>query len=87
MERQPTVPHWIEVHNCNWLHEAQFLASVLDAAGIQALIPDEYTVGIQPLYTPALGGIRIMVHAEDEARAREVLNSAARNPADSVDRG
>jgi len=67
---------WIEVGNCAWLHEAQFLASVLDSAGIQSLIPDAYTLGVQPLYAPALGGVRILVRADDVARAREVLSSA-----------
>lgn len=30
-----------------WLHEAQFLKSVLDAAGIDALFPNEQTLGVR----------------------------------------
>ncbi len=74
---------WVEVHNCAWLHEAQFVTSVLESAGIDALIPDEYTVGIQPFYATALGGIRIMVRTEDAERAREVLDSAVTAPVDA----
>ena len=76
---------WVEVRNCARLHEAQFLASVLDSAGIESLIPDQYTAGIQPFYVPALGGIRILVHAEDLVRARELLDSAETLPSEGDD--
>ena len=66
---------WVEVTRCNWLHEALFLQSVLDAAGIDATIPDEHTLGVQPLYSNALGGVRLLVRAEDLERASEVLNT------------
>lgn len=68
---------WVEVWSCAWLHEAQFLTSVLESADIQSLIPDQYTLGVQPLYAPALGGVRILVRSADVARAREVLTSIA----------
>lgn len=73
---------WVEVWNCAWLHEAQFLTSVLESAGIPSMIPDQYTLGVQPLYAPALGGVRILVHAEDLERARELLKAAGRSDAD-----
>ena len=74
---------WVEVQNCAWLHEAQFLGSVLDSAGIEWLIPDQYTVGVQPFYAPALGGIRILVHADEVARARELLGSVTTSPSNT----
>jgi hypothetical protein len=67
---------WVEVRSCAWLHEAQFLKSVLAGAGIEAMIPNEHTLGVQPLYAVALGGIRVLVKTEDADRAREVLDSA-----------
>ena len=57
---------------CNWLHQAQFLKSVLDGDGIESFIPDEYTLGVQPFYTSALGGVRLLVRSEDLERAKEV---------------
>jgi hypothetical protein len=66
---------WVEVRSCTWLHEAAFLKSVLDAAGIEATIPNEYTLGVQPLYANLVGGIRVLVRAEDLERAAEVLDS------------
>lgn len=76
---------WVEVRSCHWLHEAQLLKSVLESAAIDALIPDEHTLGIQPLYGPALGGVRILVRADDLQRARELLDTAPTSP-DDLDR-
>ena len=66
---------WVVVRNCNWLHEAQFFKSVLDSAGIDAQIPDEYTLGVQPLYGSALGGVRVLVRKMDLGRAIELLDA------------
>jgi hypothetical protein len=71
---------WVEAASCTWLHEAQFLKSVLDAAGIAAMIPNEHTLGMQPLYANLLGGVRVMVHTDDLARAQAVLQSTAAEP-------
>ena len=66
---------WVEVASCTWLHEAAFLQSVLESAGIESMVPNEHTIGVQPLYAVLLGGIRVLVRAEDRERAEEVLAS------------
>jgi hypothetical protein len=71
---------WVEAASCTWLHEAAVLRSVLDAAGIEALIPNEQTLGVQPLYGNLVGGVRILVQPGDLDRARELLASAAVRP-------
>ena len=76
---------WVEVRNCVWLQEAQVIRSVLDAAGIEAMIPDEYTLGAQPFYGLALGGVRVLVRAGDWSRAVEFLDAPPGNPEDSSD--
>jgi Putative prokaryotic signal transducing protein len=80
---------WVEVRNCNWVHEAQFFRSVLESAGIDALIPDEHTLSVQPMYGAALGGVRLLVHAEDLQQAAELLANASaaadNEPADDSD--
>ncbi len=68
---------WAEAANCNWLHEAIFLKSVLDAAGIEARIPDEHTLAANPALGAALGGVRLLVRTDDLEKARRVLESAA----------
>jgi hypothetical protein len=77
---------WTEAHNASWLHEALFLKSVLEAAGIEAVVPDEHTLGVQPLLVNAIGGVRVLVHAADLERAREVLGSVARTDEPKNDR-
>lgn len=65
---------WIEVGNCAWLHEAEFIRSVLDSAGIESMIPDEQTHGVLPL-APMLGGVRVLVRRSDLDRAKELLTT------------
>jgi hypothetical protein len=67
---------WVEVRNCNWLHEAHFVKSVLESEGIDVLLPDEYLVGINPFYVNAVGGVKVMVRAHELTRAKELLESA-----------
>ena len=67
---------WVQVENCNWLHQAHLVVSVLEADGIETFVPDAYTLGTRPELTAALGGIRVLVRASDLERAREVLASA-----------
>lgn len=73
---------WVEVRNCPWLHEAQFLKSVLNGAGIEAFIPNEQTLGVQPFYANMLGGAQLLVRPDDLERASELLDSAAVQPAE-----
>jgi hypothetical protein len=75
-----TVDEWVEVASCTWPHEAAFLRSVLDAAGIEAIIPNEHTLGVQPLYGQLLGGVRVLVRAHEAARAQELLETDLGRP-------
>ena len=70
----------VEVRSCTWLYQALFLKSVLDAADIEATIPNEQMLGIQPLYGNLLGGVRVCVRGDDLARAIEVLENAVTPP-------
>jgi hypothetical protein len=74
---------WVEVRNCIWLQEALVIRSLLDSAGIEAMIPDEYTLGVHPFYALALGGVRVLVRASDLSRAVGLLDASTSNPYDS----
>ena len=63
----------VPVRHCLWLHEAHFIVSVLDVEGIDAVIPDEYVLGVRPELGYALGGVRVLVRASDLDRANETL--------------
>ena len=45
----------------------------LVSQGIAAEIIDEHTVGVNPLYANAVGGVKIVVRPVDAQRAREIL--------------
>ena len=63
----------VTVRNCNWLHEAEFIKSVLESDGIDAEIPDQYMAGVQPALGAAIGGIRVTVRSSDLERAQQTL--------------
>jgi hypothetical protein len=66
---------FVTVHNGIYLHEAEFIKSVLEADGIEAVIPDAFTVGVDPALSVPLGGIRVQVLKPDAERARATLRA------------
>jgi len=71
---------WVEVRSCAWLYEAQFIKSLLEASGISVLIPDQYTLGVEPFYAAAFRGVRVLVPSTDLERADALLRSGAAGP-------
>ena len=67
---------WVDLR-CTWIDEARWLKSVLDAAGIEALIPDEHTLGLPLAPDMEPGSVRLLVRSEDLERALEALDRAA----------
>lgn len=67
---------WMVIATYSSLPEAEFLKSLLAAEGIDAQVPDEYTVGVDPGLINALGGVRLIVRAKDLSRAEEILAAA-----------
>jgi hypothetical protein len=51
---------------------AAILASRLDAEGIDASLSDAETISMDPLWTPAIGGVKVQVRSSDFERAREI---------------
>ena len=56
--------------------EANIVLSMLVASGIKAHLKDEHTITIDPLLSPALGGMKLMVHFAQVERAWELLEDA-----------
>ena len=56
--------------------EANIVLTMLMASDINAHLKDEHTVTIDPLLSPALGGIKLMVHYSQAERAWELLEDA-----------
>jgi hypothetical protein len=52
---------------------------MLQDAGINCYLKDEYTITIDPLLSPALGGMKLMVHPAQVQRAIELLEQTDQN--------
>jgi hypothetical protein len=66
---------FVTLRTVMWVHEAHFIKSVLDVEGIEVLIPDEHTLGVNPFLSNAIGGARVMVRTQDFARAQAALDA------------
>lgn len=55
------------------LAEADLRAGMLQASGLEPQVRDEYAAGLNWLYIPAMGGVRLEVPAEQQGEAQELL--------------
>ncbi len=58
---------------------ANIVLGMLQEAGINCHLKDEYTITIDPFLSPALGGMKIMVYEEQFQRAKELLEEREEN--------
>lgn len=57
---------------------ANIALGMLQDAGINCHLKDEYTITIDPFLSPALGGMKLMVHPSQVQRAIELLEQTER---------
>lgn len=67
----------ITLTTVSYIHEADLLCMKLEEAGIDYFIADQNLTSLYPLYSGAIGGIKIQVHEDDLNKAREVLSESA----------
>jgi hypothetical protein len=65
----------LTVRHFSSLHEALIARELLASEGIEAFIPDEYSIGANPGVINAFGGVRLQVRSEDVRRATEMLEA------------
>lgn len=53
--------------------QAHVAKAKLESEGVDSYIRDEHTIGVNPLYTAALGGVKLQVEAQDADLARRIL--------------
>lgn len=56
--------------------EANIVLTMLQAANVNCHLKDEHTITIDPLLSPALGGMKLMVHHAQAERAWELMDEA-----------
>lgn len=65
--------NFIQVRSYDNYIYAHIVLAMLQDAGINCYLKDEYTITIDPLLSPALGGIKVMVADTQLDRALELL--------------
>jgi len=58
----------------NYAHEVEILKHRLNMAAINYYFENEATLSVVPMYSLALGGIRLKVHPDDLSTVREILD-------------
>ncbi|OYQ45179.1 hypothetical protein CHU92_02185 [Flavobacterium cyanobacteriorum] len=60
-------------------HEITILKHLLEEAGIRFVFRNETMASVAPMYSFALGGIRLMVHPNDLDTVKQILNNFENN--------
>jgi len=74
MGERDTPIAWVTLTTCRTLADADLVAAQLRAAQIPAFIPDESLVLNVGWNVNTYGYVRVKVHSQDYAAARELLN-------------
>ena len=77
----PNIMTMITIRAFDTPEEAHLVKGQLEAAGIFAVLRNEFTVGVDWGLSNALGGVQVQVSESDVEEAREVLGISA-NPAE-----
>ena len=67
--------HFITAAVFNYPHETTILRHLLDSEGLQYYFENETMADLLPMYSVALGGIRLKVHPNDLDTVKEILAS------------
>jgi putative signal transducing protein len=59
-----------------FLPDAQIAKSILDSAGVDSFLADENLVRMDWLYSNLIGGIKLLVRAEDAEAAKKLLEES-----------
>lgn len=68
------------VQHLNTSIDAHLLQNYLESEGIESFILDEFTVDMNPLFSNAIGGVRLQVREEDVERAKELIDEYNHKP-------
>ena len=64
---------FITIYTCSYPTDAAVIKGRLIAEGIECFLQDELTIGANPLYSNAVGGIKLQVKIEDFEKAKAIL--------------
>lgn len=70
----------ITIQRLNTSIDAHLLQNYLESEGIESFILDEHTVDVNPLFSNAIGGVRLQVREGDAERAVELIEDYNHKP-------
>ena len=68
--------NFIQLRSYDNYVNANMQLSMLKEEGINCYIKDEYTITIDPLLSPAIGGMKLMVDEQQIERAKQILEES-----------
>ena len=68
--------NFVQVNSFDNYINANMQLALLQDEGINCYLKDEYTVTIDPLLSPAIGGMKLMVYEDQSERAKEIIAEA-----------
>ena len=69
---------YVEIRSFDNYIEANIVLNMLQHANINCYLKDEHIITIDPLLSPALGGMKLMVHHAHVERAWDMMEKAER---------
>lgn len=67
---------FVELRSFDNYIEANIVLNMLQAANVNCHLKDEHLITIDPLHSPAIGGIKLMVHPTHVERAWDLMDDA-----------
>jgi uncharacterized protein YbaR (Trm112 family) len=75
---------FVELRSFDNYIEANIVLGMMQESNINCHLKDEYLVTIDPLLSPAIGGMKLMVHASQIEKAWDLMNKAEENYLKSI---
>lgn len=72
--KEQTIPRLKQIFSAIYSPEANLVKSILEGGNLHPVIHDEHIVQWQPLYSYAIGGIKVLVPEEEFERAQEIMH-------------
>ena len=76
MDEMKAETQLVEIYRAFNIADADLRKAVLESAGIDVMIKDDIAAQNLDGWSLAAGGVKLLVRAEDETRAREVLSES-----------
>jgi len=86
IEKPKSHPQPVKVFVAMYPTEATIVKSMLESSGLSPIIFDEMTIALQPFYSTAIGGVKILVPEDEAEDAKVIINEYLNNKETTTDK-